>query len=127
MAGALGMIALFLHLRNGIVCMIFMSMFQVAYQITMNAVHWVYVPEILSDTQFGFVATIHYLNGVELALVSEYMIEYMRPEGTFLFYASITFIGLFFFMYLVKETSGLSDKQKKQLYFPKNFVDSSEP
>ena len=62
-----------------------MSMFQVAYQITMNAVHWVYVPEILSDQQWGFVATIHYLNGVELALVSEYMIEYMRPEGTFLF------------------------------------------
>ena len=77
-----------------------------------------YVPEILTDQQWGFVATIHYMNGVELSLVTEYMMEYMKLEGTFLFYCIITFAGLFFFIFVVKETSHLTDKQKKQLYYP---------
>jgi hypothetical protein len=47
------------------------------------------------------------------------MIDAWGPIGTFLFYASVTIFGFFFILVFVKETSGLTDKQKKQLYWPK--------
>ena len=110
MGSALGATSVFLYFKNGIASMILMSMFQVTYQTTINPVHWIYLPEVLSDVQWGFVLTVHYLGNVEIALVSEYMFEYWRPEGTFLFYSLITLLGTFFYTYCVKETVGLSDK-----------------
>ena len=104
------MLAIFTYLRNGIVVIIFVCLFASFYYIMMNAAHWVYVPEILSDQQWGFVATVHYAQGIELSIVTEYMIEYIKPEGTFLFYSCICFLGIFWFVYVVKETQGLSDK-----------------
>ena len=50
-----------------------------------GALHFVYISEVLSDTQLGFIMTICYVNGVEIATLTEYMIKYMTPEGTFLF------------------------------------------
>ena len=111
-------LSFFTYMNNGIVVIIFISLFASFYYITMNAAHWVYVPEILSDQQWGFVATVHYAQGIELSIVSEYMIEYMKPEGTFLFYSFICFLGIFWFVFVVKETQGLSDRQKKTLYLP---------
>ena len=78
-----------------------------------GSTHWVYLPEILTDAQFGFVATFHYCNGVELSLVTEYMIKGWKTQGTFLFYSLFTLSGVFWFYYVVKETKGLTDKQKK--------------
>ena len=86
----------------------------------MGAAHWVYVTEILSDIQFGFVSTVHYLNGVEVSVATEYMLNSWLPQGTFLFYGIITLIGFFTVFLFVKETKGLSDTQKKQLYLPVN-------
>lgn len=51
------------------------------------------------------------------------MIKYLKPEGTFLWHCLITFSGLFFFIFVVKETTGLSDKQKKELYMPQELRD----
>lgn len=46
------------------------------------------------------------------------MIKYLNPEGTFLVWAIITFSGSLFYNEMLKETQGLSDIQKKQLYWP---------
>ena len=51
------------------------------------------------------------------------MIKYLKPEGTFIYFGMVTVTGSLFFKYIVKETSGLTDKQKKQLYFPDEFKD----
>ena len=84
----------------------------------MAPVHWIYIPEILNDAQFGAVVTTHYLNGIYISLCTEYFIEYLRPEGTFLMFATITTLGGVFMAMFVKETQGLSDKEKKSLYYP---------
>lgn len=63
---------------------------------SMGPIHWFYLPEVLTDVQFGFVATTHYMNGVEISLVSEYMLRYMTPAGMFLFYAIVTTFGTYF-------------------------------
>ena len=50
------------------------------------------------------------LSQIEISLVSELMVQYLKPEGTFLFYAIITISGFFFIFYRVRETFGLNDK-----------------
>eukprot|EP00356_Strombidium_inclinatum_P010695 CAMPEP_0170485480 /NCGR_PEP_ID=MMETSP0208-20121228/4748_1 /TAXON_ID=197538 /ORGANISM="Strombidium inclinatum, Strain S3" /LENGTH=168 /DNA_ID=CAMNT_0010759157 /DNA_START=1185 /DNA_END=1691 /DNA_ORIENTATION=+ len=96
-----------------------MLLFTTFFQFFIAPTHWIYVPEILTDAQFGFVATIHYLNGVELSLATEYMVNAFNPEGDILFHCLVTFAGIFFVYFVVKETTGLTDRQKKQLYSSK--------
>jgi MFS family permease len=105
-----------INLKFSSFSVLFMLMFLIVYQSTMGPTHWIYIPEICTDAQFGFVATIHYLNGVEIGLTTEYMIEYFKPEGTFLLFAIITLLGAIFMQTVVIETRGLIDAQKKQLY-----------
>jgi len=71
---------------------------------TMGALHWVYLPEILNDTQFGLIATCHYLNGIEVSVVTEFMLNAWMPQGMYLFYGVVTCLGTAFFVSFVKET-----------------------
>ena len=56
------------------------------------------------------VTTLHYMNGVEMSLVTEFMIDSWGPAGTFFFYGLLNFAGFFFIFFLVRETHGLTDK-----------------
>uniref|UniRef100_A0A7S3CSS7 Uncharacterized protein n=1 Tax=Strombidium rassoulzadegani TaxID=1082188 RepID=A0A7S3CSS7_9SPIT len=108
--------ALFLHFRVSSLSIASMLSQTLFFQLFFAPVHWIYLPEILSDAQFGFVCMINYLNGVEFTLATEYFIKFLTLEGTFLLHASITLTGVFFMIFVVKETEGLSDREKKQLY-----------
>lgn len=70
-------------------------------------------------------ASFHYFNGVEIAFASEWMIKYLEPDGLFLFYCIITALGFVFMVFFLKETNGLSDKQKKELYTPRRYREKS--
>ena len=109
--------------QNGIMVLIMVCIFITAFYPTMHAAHWIYLPEILSDQQWGFILMIHYLNGIELSLTTEYMLHYLKPSGTFLFYGIVCTLGIFWFVCVIKETKGLSDKEKKALYLPMEFQD----
>jgi hypothetical protein len=52
------------------------------------------------------------------------MVKYFKAEGTFLFLSLITLAGTIFFIFIVKETSGLTDKEKKQLYWPEHLKET---
>lgn len=83
--------------------------FEVVLNATVGPVHWVYLPEVLNDTQFGFIATVHYLNAVEIALTTEWLIEVFSPAGVFLIYTIITSLGFVFMWVFLQETQGLAD------------------
>lgn len=53
---------------------------------------------------------IRYLNGIEISLVTEYMVKSFKPEGVFIFHAVISILGFFFIVFFMKETQGLNDK-----------------
>lgn len=110
--------ALFMQLANGYVTIILMSAFQIMFNITLAPIHWIYLPEVLNDTQMGIVLGTHYMVSLIFSITSEYMIEYMTPQGAFLLFGLMTTGTIFFVWFCMKETWGLSDKQKKQLYFP---------
>lgn len=83
---------------------------------TVGPVHWVYLPEVTSDAQFGFIVTINYLCSMAVSVLTEYMFEYLRPQGTFIVFALLTALGVPFMNFCVKETDGLSEREKRQLY-----------
>lgn len=101
--------------------MVMIVFFELIQANSIGGLHWIYIPEILTDVQFGFVASFHYFNGVEIAFASEWMIKYLEPDGLFLFYCIITFFGFIFMYFFLKETNGLSDRQKKELYMPREY------
>jgi hypothetical protein len=78
--------------------------FEVILNATVGPVHWVYLPEVLNDTQFGFIATVHYLNAVEIALTTEWLIKAFTPAGVFVIYTIITSLGFVFMWVFLRET-----------------------
>lgn len=106
----LGLLAYFTYARRGYACMVMIVFFELIQANSIGGLHWIYIPEILTDVQFGFVASFHYFNGVEIAFASEWMIKYLEPDGLFLFYCVITSFGFIFMLCFLKETNGLSDK-----------------
>ena len=40
----------------------------------------------------------------------------LQPQGVFFLFGGLTLLGFFFILFFVKDTTGLTDKQKKNLY-----------
>jgi len=56
----------------------------------------------------------------------EYQMAFMTAAGTFLYFAGVNFCGFLFMTKYVKETQGLTDKQKKRLYIPSQILKLTE-
>ena len=44
----------------------------------------------------------------------------MGIHGSLWLYGTVSLIGFFFMLFVVKDSSNLTDKEKKELYWPKN-------
>jgi hypothetical protein len=106
---SLAAISLFIQMDNGYGAIASIFAFEIIYNATFGPVHWLYLPEVLNDTQFGFIATIHYSNAIEIAFTTEWLIEKVTPSGVFLVYTVISFLGLIFMWFYIRETQGLAD------------------
>ena len=120
----LGLLAFFIQIGQGKLAVMTIYAFVMNFSLTVGATLWIYVPEILNDKQFGFAMTFHYCQAVEISASTEYLLYKLRPQGMFLFYSSINFLGFLFFYTYLKETKGLTDKQKKELYMPEEFKEA---
>jgi hypothetical protein len=47
--------------------------------------------------------------------------SFMGPHGMFFFFGTVTLVGAIFIALFVKETKGLTDLEKKSLYFPEDL------
>ena len=54
------------------------------------------------------------------------MFKYVTPQGTFLIYAVLTFLGIFFIEHFIYETSHLTEKEKRKLYKVNNNDDGED-
>lgn len=120
----LGLLSLFIHIGQGYLAVSIMYVYIINNALCVASTLWIYVPEILNDAQYGFALTFHYIQAVEISAVTESMMFSLRPEGTFLFYSLLNFFVFSFFFIYLKETKGLTDRQKKQLYMPEEFKEA---
>jgi len=107
------------HLQNSIFALIFiLCHFNI---ILICTVFWIYMPEVLNDNQLGVSATTFYFNGVILSFITEYLIEFFGVDGVFGLFATVQMIGLVFLGKCILETTGLTDHEKKELYYPEKY------
>lgn len=46
----------------------------------------------------------------------------LKVYGTIWYFAGLTFLGLLFVLFIMRETKGLTDLEKKTLYTPKDII-----
>ena len=105
-----------------------MNLFLVAYQFTSGPVAWIYAAETNIDVAVGFSilslwGTVLVLSFVTPNLMNE---DSLGPSNTFFLFAGFSFAAVIWCYFFFKETMGLSEKEKKQLYTPKRFLEQKE-
>ena len=106
---------------SGYLTVVSVCAMEICFYLTNGPLHWPLLSEALNDNQFGFVSAMHYLGGVSISVITEYQIYYLQPWGTFLFYAICVGLNILFLVVFMRETDGLTDKQKKELYVPSKY------
>ena len=67
-----------------------------------------------------------YVNLFIMSFTFEYMINSdLKVYGSIWIFAALTLIGFFFFVFVIRETRGLTDLEKKSLYTPKSVMNFS--
>lgn len=80
-----------------------------------------YIPEVCLDSASGFAMASNFINCMIVALTFEYMINSpLKVYGTIWYFSAFTFISFIFCVFIVRETLGLSDLEKKTVYSPKD-------
>ena len=89
---------------------------------------WFYVSEVLNDAAAGFASSGQFICITIISLTTELMINSpMGVTGTIWFYSSWSILGTIFIYCLVKESRGLTDYEKKNLYTPMDLIEAEKP
>ena len=89
------------------------------YQFTLASVAWLYIPEVTVDKATGFCMTSQFIFMLQLSLTFEYQLSSIGIQGNMWLFGGVSLLGFLFMLLFVKESRGLTDRQKKQLYLPK--------
>ena len=86
---------------------------------------WFYVSEVSNDTAAGFASSGQFICLTIISISTEAMINSkMGVTGTIFFYSAWSLFGAIFCYCFVRESRGLTDNQKKNLYTPKSFIEA---
>lgn len=77
---------------------------------------------MLTDAGFGLSVLGQFLNMFIISSLTELIAASLGPEGFFFLLGGSTLVGAFYIKIFVKETNGLTDKQKKNIYKPVDAV-----
>ena len=85
-----------------------------------------YAAEVAVDTGLGICVLALYLSLLEKAFTIEFMVhsKSLGAPGMFYVLGGITLLGAIFIQVFVKETKGLTDLDKKQLFMPLDLIES---
>ena len=102
-------------------------LFIMFFHFSHGTVTWLYTPEVTVDAASGFALAGQFINLSIIALTFEFMLAGpLDIYGTIWYHACWNFVGLIFMVVFVKETRGLTDKEKKLLYSPIFPIGNSE-
>ena len=88
---------------------------------------WLYTAEVCVDSAAGLANAAQYINVTVISLTFEFMINSaLQVHGSIWYFAAWNLIGFFFCLLCVKETRGLTEKQKKMLYSPKAIQEGED-
>lgn len=103
------------NVNSGVLVMIIAFIF--VYLITNGSLVWLYCSEVVVDSALGFVMLVLWAMVFLLSLTTDYLFaSALQSYGVFWLFGSFCLIGGFFTYFYVKETVGLTDKEKKSVY-----------
>ena len=92
-------------------------LYAVFYQTSLGANIWMYSNEVTVDSAGGLIVIgVFGMLFIQSLCLQQLMDSSLQPEGVFGIFAGITILGFFYVLFFIKDTHGLSDKEKKQLY-----------
>ena len=105
----------------GVLSMILL--FLIVYQNTTGPMTWVYCTETTIDSALGLCLFVLYGTiFLQTVMCPELMEpESIGPSGMFYIFGFLSLVGCLFCWVYIKETSGLTDKEKKMLFVPSKF------
>jgi len=106
--------------ESGVLAGIFV--FVLAFSMTSGPIAWVYAAETSVDVGLGFILMTLYGDVVVLSQICPILFEPQNfgPTGVFFMFSGFALVGLIFVWVYIKETSGLTDKEKKAIFKPKD-------
>lgn len=102
------------------------ALFILIFQISEGPILWIYSAEVLTDAGFGLSVLGQFLNMFIISSLTELIAAKLNPHGFFFLLGGSTIIGAIYIKIFVKETQGLTDKQKKNLYRPVDTIVSDD-
>ena len=116
MGVCLFLVAMFVVKKNGTGALIFMVLFCLTFQLTNGTVFWVYVAEVCSDSAMGFSVTLMMITLLLQSLFSNTLIGYWSVQTLFYILGGFQVATILACIVSMRETKGLSNEQKGDLY-----------
>ena len=127
MAVSLALTAISYIMEQDILIIVFLCIFITAFQFSQGPLSWMYAGEVACDTGLGLSVLALYVSLLDKAITMQFIVNSrMGPTGMFFLLGGVTFLGAIFIHVYVKETKGLTDKEKKELYTPDELKDSKK-
>jgi len=99
--------------------LVMMCVFLLIYQNTSGPVTWAYAAETCCDVSLGVALLSLYSTIFVLNLTTEPLMHSpLGQQGVFFLFAGCSFVAVFFMWKFVPETKGLTDAEKKRLFYP---------
>ena len=90
----------------------------VTYQTTLGSYFFVYINQVTNDTQNSVAVAALWSMVLLFSFITSPLINGVGIAGTFGIFATIVFLGGFYFMAMLKSTEGLSNAACKVIYYP---------
>mmetsp|Transcript_19049 Transcript_19049/g.26443 ORF Transcript_19049/g.26443 Transcript_19049/m.26443 type:complete len:148 (+) Transcript_19049:1273-1716(+) len=121
------MVGIFTQLDMAVMSFVMILMFIFFMQTTSMAVSWLYCSEISTDIAMSYVSIIGFFSIFVLTIISPILMDSpIQQQGTFWLFGLFCLIATIYFYFVIKETSHLDDKGKKQLYMPEDLRNATE-
>jgi uncharacterized membrane protein (Fun14 family) len=87
-----------------LLAMVQIALFLMIFSVTEAPVIWIYCAEALNDTQFGVAQFSQTASILLTAYITEYLLEWLKPEGLFFLFSASTLLGGLYIKTYLKET-----------------------
>ena len=102
--------------------------FMGAYSWSSGPVAWLYAAETVIDTALGVCLLTLWGTVFVLSIVCPILMDpkSLGPTGMFFIFSGLSVFATIYVIFMIKETKPLTDKQKKLLFTPKEFLSAED-
>ncbi len=102
-------------------------LFLMTYQLSDGSITYLYVTEVVVDNALGFCFLSLKGTALIISLTTEFIMKSkLQPYGAFWLYGGLAMVGGIYSFTFMRETRGLTDREKKSLYLPAKMQEAKE-